>query len=220
MKIQDLGTGSARQQYYFRMALYLAVFTVFYNILEGLGSVILGISGNCLTLSGFGADSLIEVVSGIGILQMVLRIRNQGTEQRNQFEKQALQITGFAFYLLAAGLVITAAYNGYSRHKPETTLWGVVISLISIVVMTVLLLMKLTTGRKLGSEAIIADAHCTRVCIYMSVVLLVTSAIFELTGLAWIDIVGTLSLAWFSFSEGRECFEKAKNNTCCSCHKS
>ncbi|MEI6681894.1 MAG: cation transporter [Bacteroidota bacterium] len=220
MKNPHQDTTAGQQQFYFRMALYLAIFTIFYNILEGLVSVILGISDNCLTLSGFGADSLIEVVSGIGILQMVLRIRNQGTGQRNQFEKQALRITGFAFYLLAGGLVITAAYNGYIGHIPETTFWGVVISLVSIVVMVILLLMKLTTGRKLLSDAIIADAHCTRVCIYMSVVLLVTSALFELTGLAWIDIAGTLGLAWFSFSEGRECFEKVKNNTCCSCHKS
>ncbi len=213
------GANTDQQHNYYKIALYLAIFTVFYNMLEGLASVFLGISDNCLTLSGFGADSLIEVVSGFGILQMVLRIRIQGTEQRNQFEKKALRITGVAFYLLAAGLVLTAAYNGYVCHKPETTFWGVVISLISIVVMALLLLMKLRTGHKLGSEAIIADAHCTRVCIYMSVVLLVTSIIFEITGFAWIDIAGTIGLAWFSFSEGRECFEKVKNNICCGCHK-
>ena len=52
----------------------------------------------------------------------------------------------------------------------------------------------------------------------MSVVLLLTSAIYELTGLAWIDIAGTLGLAWFSLSEGRECFLKAKTGSDCTCH--
>jgi hypothetical protein len=51
-------------------------------------------------------------------------------------------------------------------------------------------------------------------------VLLLASAIFELTGLGWIDIIGTLGLAWFSFTEGRESFEKAKTDSSCNCHTS
>jgi divalent metal cation (Fe/Co/Zn/Cd) transporter len=203
----------------YRFAFGLAVFTIVYNVLEGMVSLFFGISDESLTLAGFGADSLIEVISGIGILQMVLRIKNQGEELRSSFEKRALQITGAAFYLLVAGLVISAGYNLYMHHKPETTTWGVVISIISIVVMLVLLRMKLQVGKKLNSKAIIADAHCTRVCIYMSLILLISSAIFELTGFAWIDILGTFGLAWFSFTEGRECFEKARSGTQCTCHK-
>jgi divalent metal cation (Fe/Co/Zn/Cd) transporter len=204
----------------FRTAMGLAVFTIAYNILEGIVSIWLGISDDSLTLSGFGFDSLIEVVSGIGIAQMIIRIRTSGTEQRSNFEKTALRITGTAFYMLTLGLVTTAGYNLYTGHKPETTFWGVVISGISIVVMTVLMVMKLRVGKKLKSNAIIADAHCTRVCIYMSVVLLVASVIFELTGLGWIDIIGTLGLAWFSFTEGRESFDKAKTESLCNCHNS
>jgi len=203
----------------YRLASGLAIFTIIYNILEGMVSLFFGVSDESLTLSGFGADSLIEVISGIGIFQMVLRIKNQGEDLRSKFEKRALQITGAAFYLLVAGLVTSACYNLFTHHKPETTTWGVVISIISIVVMLVLLRMKLQVGKKLNSKAIIADAHCTRVCIYMSLVLLISSAIFELTGLAWIDVLGTLGLAWFSFTEGRECFEKARSGTHCTCNK-
>ena len=201
----------------YRIAMGLAFFTIAYNILEGIVSIYFGISDESLTLFGFGADSLIEVISGIGIAQMIIRIRTFGTDDRSNFEKRALQITGSAFYVLVAGLIITAGYNLYTGHKPETTLWGVIISCISIVVMIILLVMKMRVGKKLNSEAIIADAHCTRVCIYMSVVLLVSSAIYELTGLSWIDIAGTLGLAWFSFSEGRECFEISKSESHCKC---
>jgi len=204
---------------YYRLAFRLAIFTIIYNIAEGVVSIIFGITDGSLTLFGFGADSLIEVISGIGIAQMVMRIRSQESENRSKFEKRALQITGIAFYLLVAGLLITAIYNLYIHHKPETTIWGVVISLISIFVMVVLLNMKVRVGKKLNSKAIIADAHCTRVCIYMSVVLLISSAIYELTGLSWIDVLGTLGLAWFSFAEGRECFEKATKETLCGCPK-
>jgi hypothetical protein len=206
-----------QNQKYYRTALRLAIFTIIYNIIEGVVSIALGISDESLTLFGFGSDSLIEVISGIGIAQMLVRTRNHESQNRNQFEKRALQITGAAFYILVAGLVITAIYNLYTHHKPETTVWGVIISIISIFVMLGLLKMKLQVGKKLDSRAIIADAYCTRVCIYMSVVLLVASAIYELTGLWWIDIAGTLGLAWFSFTEGRECFGKAKSGQHCSC---
>ena len=209
-------TDQAKRNY--RFAFQLAIFTILYNLVEGIVSIIFGISDESLTLFGFGADSLIEVISGIGILQMVIRTRNHESENRSKFEKQALRITGTAFYLLVAGLLITTIYNLYIHHKPETTLWGVIISVLSILVMLFLLNMKLRVGKKLESEAIIADAHCTKVCIYMSVVLLISSAIYELTGLWWIDILGSIGLAWFSFTEGRECFKKAKSDILCSCH--
>ncbi len=202
---------------YLRWALYLAIFTIIYNLAEGLASLLLGIAGESFTLFGFGTDSLIEVISGLGILRMVTRLRARGEAHRTGFEKQALRVTGAAFYVLAAGLLVTSCFNLYSCHKPGTTFWGIVISLVSIVIMALLLRLKLAAGRRLGSAAIIADAHCTRVCIYMSVVLLAASLVYELTGLWWTDILGTLGLAWFSFSEGRECFEKARTGAHCSC---
>ena len=68
-----------------------------------------------------------------------------------------------------------------------------------------------------NAAAIIADAQCTKVCVYMSVVLLIASAAYELTGIAYVDILGSLGLAYLSFNEGRECFEKAKSDKLCSC---
>lgn len=201
----------------YKQAFALAIFTIIYNVAEGMISIFFGITDESLTLFGFGADSLIEVISGIGIAHMVIRIRRSGSESRSEFEKQALRITGFAFYVLVAVLLLTAGYNAFTGHKPETTIWGVIISLLSIATMMILIRMKTRVGKKLNSSAIIADAQCTRVCVYMSVVLLVSSIIYELTGIGWIDVIGTLGLAWFSFSEGRECFEKIRNDSHCGC---
>jgi hypothetical protein len=86
---------------YWQYALWLAFFTVFYNLAEGLISTYFGIQDEALTLFGFGVDSFIEVMSGIGILAMVLRIRKNPDTSRSQFEQTALRITGTAFYLLA-----------------------------------------------------------------------------------------------------------------------
>jgi hypothetical protein len=51
----------------------------------------------------------------------------------------------------------------------------------------------------------------------MSVILLVSSGIYELFGIAYIDSIGTLGLSYFAFNEGRECFEKVKSDKICSC---
>jgi divalent metal cation (Fe/Co/Zn/Cd) transporter len=197
-------------------ALWLALFTIFYNLMEGLISISFGISDEALTLFGFGVDSFIEVMSGIGILAMVLRIRQNPDTPRSQFEKTALRITGASFYLLALGLAATAMYNLFTMHKPETTLPGLIISFISIAVMWLLVINKRKVGRALKSQPILSDANCTMVCIYMSVILLASSLIYEFTGFGFVDSLGALGLIYFSYSEGREAFEKAAGmEDCC-----
>lgn len=110
-----------------RYALWLVVLTVVYNLVEGLVSVYFGAQDETLTRFGFGLDSFIEVMSGLGILAMVLRIRPDSEAPRPRFEQRALQVTGTSFYLLAAGLAATSDYNPVSSHQPTTTLPGLII---------------------------------------------------------------------------------------------
>lgn len=196
-------------------ALWLALFTIFYNLAEGLVSIFFGVSDEALTLFGFGVDSFIEVMSGIGILAMVLRIRQHPDTPRSQFEKTALRITGTSFYLLVAGLAATAIYNLVIGHQPDTTLPGLIISVISIAMMWVLVVWKRKVGRILNSQPILSDANCTMVCIYMSIVLLASSLIYQLTGFGFVDSIGALGLIYFSYREGREAFEKAAGMEAC-----
>jgi divalent metal cation (Fe/Co/Zn/Cd) transporter len=201
---------------FWQYTLWLALFTIFYNFAEGLVSVYFGFEDETLTLFGFGIDSFIEVFSGMGILAMVLRIRQNPDTPRSQFEQTALRITGTSFYLLAGSLGITAIYNLFTAHKPETTLPGFIISVISIAVMWALVSAKRKVGRALNSAPILADANCTMVCIYMSVVLLAASLIYQFTGFGFVDSLGALGLIYFSITEGKESFEKAAGlETCC-----
>jgi divalent metal cation (Fe/Co/Zn/Cd) transporter len=194
---------------YWQYALWLALFTIVYNLAEGLVSIGFGVQDETLTLFGFGVDSFIEVLSGIGILAMVLRIRHNPDMPRSTFERTALRVTGSAFYLLAIGLAATAIYNVITAHKPTTTVPGLIISLISLAVMWALVQGKRKVGCTLNSAPILADANCTLVCIYMSLVLLVASLVYQVTGFGLVDSLGALGLIYFSVREGRESFEKA-----------
>lgn len=203
----------------YKFAFGLAVFTIIYNILEGLIASYLGYSDDSITLFGFGVDSFIETLSGFGILHMVIRIQANPDSSRDNYERTALRITGFSFYALVLGLVATSTYNIMTGQKPQSTLWGIVIAAISITIMYILVYYKTKVGKKLNSEAILADAACTKVCIYMSLVLLAASALYYFTNLPYVDSSGALVLAYLSFREGQECFEKAKSDKHCACEK-
>ena len=45
----------------------LAIFTIGYNLVEGLVSMALGGTDETLALFGFGVDSFIEVISAVGV---------------------------------------------------------------------------------------------------------------------------------------------------------
>lgn len=202
-----------------KKAFYLAVFTIAYNVIEGIVSVFFGMEDETLALFGFGVDSFVEVISGIGILHMVIRMKNGTVSQRDKFERTALKITGFSFYLLTVGLIVGSALNIYYNIKPETTTVGIIVSLISIAVMYFLMNSKLKVGKKLNSDAIIADANCTKTCFYLSFLLLISSGAYEIFHIAYIDIAGSLGIAYFAFREGKEAFEKSKSETlACTCH--
>ena len=198
----------------YKNAYHLSLFTIFYNIAEGLVSMALGYKDETLTLFGFGVDSFIEVMSGIGIAIMILRIQQNPESSKNEFEVKALKVTGFSFYLLSVGLMAGIVINIIDKHKPETTFWGIIISLVSILVMVWLMMAKRSVGTKLQSEPILADSNCTKVCVYMSIVLLTSSLIYELTGFTYADVIGAAGLIYFSISEGKEAFEKAKGKNC------
>jgi len=201
-----------------KKAFVLSLITIFYNIAEGVISVYFGSGDDTLALLGFGVDSFVEVISGIGIAHMIIRMKYSKVESRDVFEKTALRITGTAFYLLTVGLVIGSVLNVINNAKPASTLPGIIIAAISIITMYWLMTAKLKVGKSLNSDAIIADANCTKTCFYLSFILLAASGLYELFSIAYFDILGSLGIAYFAFKEGKEAFEKMKSGKLmCNC---
>ncbi len=209
---------SGQKQQLYDLALLLSLITIVYNIAEGIISTLIGFSDESLTLFGFGVDSFIETISGIGIAAMVIRIAANPASSKSLFEVTALKITGWSFYFLSAGLLITAILSIISGQQPESTFWGVIISVVSIAAMVVLIHYKRSVGKALDSKAIIADAQCNVVCVYMSITLLASSFLYEFFALPYVDAAGAIGLVYFSVKEGKECFEKAVSlNDACGC---
>lgn len=199
-------------------ALTLSVITIIYNLIEGVVSIYFGASDETLALFGFGADSFVEVISGFGILHMILRMRFSEVNNRDSFERTALKITALSFYLLAFGLIVGVVFNFVNDVKPVTTLAGIIIAAISLLSMYWLMNEKIKTGNALKSDAIISDAKCTKTCFYLSFILLASSLTYELFSVAYFDLLGSIGIAFFALKEGHEAREKAKSNKlACSC---
>jgi divalent metal cation (Fe/Co/Zn/Cd) transporter len=201
----------------YNRAIFLAILTIVFNVVEGLVSIYFGLKDETLTLFGFGVDSFIETISAFGVLVMIYRIRANPNSERGIFEITALRITGWCFFALAAILTFSASLNLYHGVQPESTFAGVVIASISILTMWFLISTKIAVGKTLDSNAIISDAKCNQVCLYMSLVLLITSGLYEYFQIPHMDILGVAGLVYFSIKEGREAFNKARGiDTCCS----
>jgi divalent metal cation (Fe/Co/Zn/Cd) transporter len=212
--MEIISFNNKRESTFYRWATALAMITVFYNLAEGLVSVFLGIEGGTVSLFGFGVDSFVEVISGIGIWHMVWRMKRSGSENPDSFEKTALKVTGTSFYILTAGLTVTAIINLYSGYRPRSTFWGIVVAVISILSMWALIHFKVKVGKKFSSLALLADAACSRTCLYLSVILLVASLGYEVTHIGLLDSLGAFGIAVLSLKEGREAFAKAKGESC------
>ncbi len=185
-------------------ALWLSYFTVGYNVLEGLVSVLAGLLSGSIALVGFGLDSAVESLSG-GV--MVWRFRKHGKvseEEEERVERKAARLVGYTFFILAAYVAFEAAKKLVLREIPEPSLVGIAIAVASIVVMPVLFHLKRQTGRRLGSAGLLADAKQTLACVLMSLALLLGLGLNYLFGLWQADPITALVIAGYLVKEGRE----------------
>mgnify|MGYP001581027542 CR=1 FL=1 len=177
-----------------RKALWLSWFTVVYNILEGLVSVLIGSTAGSIALVGFGLDSFIESISG---MIMIWRF-----SKGRQAERRALKLVGWSFLTLGIYVGYEAISKIVAQEIARPTIWGIAIASISIAVMIFCYTAKRKIGESLKSASLIADAKQALACIAMSVSLLIGSTIYYFFNIWWIDSAVAVLIALLSLKEG------------------
>jgi divalent metal cation (Fe/Co/Zn/Cd) transporter len=196
-----------------RRALLLSYFTVVYNVLEGVLSILAGGLASSIALVGFGTDSFIESISG-GIMIWRFRQTRLSEAEEKRVEARAVKLVGWSFFVLAAYVLFEAAKKLVTREVPEPSLFGIIIAATSLVVMPALFIAKQRTGRKLGSRSLLADSKQTLACTFMSFALLLGLLANRLFGFWQADpVVGLFIGAWLV----REGIETLKEGRLCSC---
>jgi cation diffusion facilitator family transporter len=195
-----------------RRALWLEYFTVGWNVIEAVVAIAAGVGAGSVALIAFGADSAIEVISAVGLLW---RLRKAGphapVREEGAAEKRALYVVAITFFLLAIYITWEAATSLISRGEPLTSQVGLILAVLSLVVMTVLALVKQRVGKEMGSRALVADSKETWVCSYLSLSLLLGVGAYAVFGWWWADPVGALAMlpvilwqGWETLAEARE----------------
>ncbi|MBI5887949.1 MAG: cation transporter [Deltaproteobacteria bacterium] len=198
----------------FKKALILSYFTVGYNILEGVASIVAGLLTGSIALIGFGFDSAIESFSG-AVLVWWLTIHGRiPEEEEERAEKRAVKLVGISFFVLAAYVFFESAKKLYFHEHTEPSLFGIVIAILSIIVMPALSYAKLRTAKRIGSAALKADSRQTFLCSLLSVALLLGLGLNYFFGLWWADPVGAFVMLFFIIREGIEALKEEK---CCGC---
>jgi cation diffusion facilitator family transporter len=191
-----------------QQALRLSYFTVGYNVLEGLVSILAGTLAGSAALVGFGVDSFMESLSG-GI--MIWRFRQQGkvsAEEEERIEKRAVKLVGITFFVLGAYVLYESMEKLYRHQPPEPSLFGIIIAVVSLVVMPVLFSFKYRVGKQLGSRSLMTDAKQTLTCMLLAAALLAGLGLNYLYGFWPADPAVGMVVVFYLFKEGYTIFKE------------
>lgn len=186
-------------------ARWLAWITIGWNVIEAVVAIGAGVVAGSLALVGFGIDSSIEVFAALVVLW---RLRGVDEER----EQRALKLIAVSFFALGAYVTIEAARDLIGDSDAATSAAGIGIAIASLLVMPALAVAKKRTGIALNNRTVIADAAETKLCAYLSVILLVGLVLDATLDWWWADPVAALGIAALAVREGREAWT---GENCC-----
>ncbi|MGH9013023.1 MAG: cation transporter [Acidimicrobiia bacterium] len=145
-----------------RRGLRLEYLTIAWNVTEAIVAVAAGVAAGSIALVGFGFDSSIEVFAATVVVWQFHSDEQGGVDE--QRERRALRLIAITFFVLAAYVTVEAVRDLIADAEPDTSVTGIVLACLSLVVMPTLALAKRRTGRELGSTTLVADSAETFLC--------------------------------------------------------
>src|SRR5882724_2028040 len=100
----------------------LEYFTVAWNCLEALVSIVAGAIAGSVSLIGFGLDSIIEVTSGAALLWRLHHDLDQS--RRERVERITLRVVGGCFVALAAYILYESGSTLLGHKGPDRSIPG------------------------------------------------------------------------------------------------
>jgi divalent metal cation (Fe/Co/Zn/Cd) transporter len=194
----------------------LEYFTIIYNSVEGLVSIVAGLFAGSVSLIGFGIDSVIEVTSGAALLWRLNHEFNP--ERRESAERTTLRIVGICFIALAIYILYDSGSILLRHEAPERSIPGIAIAAISVIVMPLLARAKRQVAVSIGSAAMRADSRQTDFCTYLSAILLCGLLLNALLGWRWADPIAALAMVPIIAGEGFRSLKGKKCSDGCACH--
>jgi divalent metal cation (Fe/Co/Zn/Cd) transporter len=185
--------------------------TIVWNSAEAVVALTAGFFAGSIALVGFGFDSVVEVTSGAAALW---RLGHDSDEvKREAAERRSLRIIGICFLILAAYVLYESAAVLAEGNAPQRSFVGIIVAALSLIVMPLLVRYKRRIARQLTSGALEAEARQTRVCAYLSAILLAGLGLNAWWGWWWADPLAGLAMVPLIAWEG---LEAVRGRTCCA----
>ncbi len=195
-------TGSIAVDRLYRKGLRLEYFTVGYNVVEAVVSIIFGTLAGSIALVAFGLDSIVESMSGLVLIWRLNQHGKISEEDEERIERKATRFVAVTFLALGSYVLFESVKKLVLVEAPAPSLPGIIIALVSVVVMPFLTWQKYKTGRQINSKALVADAKETLACAFLSVALLLGLGANYLFGFWAADPIVGLVIVVFLFREG------------------
>lgn len=192
---------------------FLEIFTIAWAGFEAGIALFNGFRAGSLSLTGFGFDSLIEMVSGAALLWRLSLEKDD--DRRNRAEQLSLQIAGVCLILLGVYVLFDASANLLSHRSPGTSWAGVLITAAALILMPLLARAKRRVGEALNSDAMMTDARQTDFCMYQAAIVLFGLLVHATFGIGWADSAAALLLVPVLVRSG---FLSMRGEQCCSHH--
>ncbi|TMD28587.1 MAG: hypothetical protein E6I92_02960 [Chloroflexi bacterium] len=178
-----------------RRGVRLEVLTIVWMLVEAVLSLGAGVSARSVLLTAFGLDSVVELLSGIVVLRRL---------QGRAGEAVATRISAVLLIALCAYVVLFSLAGLVLRVMPESSLLGVAVSAVAVVVMPVLAQAKRRVNRTLESPSLRADIAESITCAYMAGATLAGLVVSMATGWWWVQYLAALALLVWLVPEARE----------------
>ena len=184
-----------------RSARLLLLFTMLYNVAEGVVAIWSGLLAHSLSLVAFGADSYIEVAAA-GVVYW--RLGAMEAEDAEEKERRAMRFIGWTLILLAVAVIAQSVWNIASQTTARESAVGIGLALVSLVVMPAIAYAKLRIARRHDIPMLAMEAKETLACSYLSGTLLIGLGATALWGWWWLDTATALLLTPWLIREGLE----------------
>ena len=163
-----------------RRIVWLQAVTLVWMVIECGVSLAAAVAARSPGLLAFGADSFVELLSGVIVLLQFLPSFRLN-------KRRAAQSTGILLFLLAAVVALCAVLALVRGVHPKTSLVGIGITAAALIGMPILAWKKRTAARLTNNAALAADAVQSATCAYLAAVTLLGLALNAAFHLSWVD---------------------------------
>ena len=181
----------------------LEVVTIAWMLVEAAVALGAGIVARSVLLTAFGADSVIELLSGIALYR---RLRGRSTEAA------ATRVSAILLVALCVYVLLSSAVGLVLRVVPEGSITGIAIAAAAVVAMPLLARAKGRVNQVLDSPSLRADIAESISCAYLAAVTLAGLAVSLLTGWWWAQYAAALLLLIWLVPESREALDGWRHN--------